>query len=88
VQKTAKIVLTALALLPLLFVFIHPGTNPGASTVQQKAELGRLPVMVLAAALLAVLPRLVALLHWQHADFKADASAKHPLLERNCVRLC
>jgi hypothetical protein len=88
VQKTAKIALTALALLPLLFVFIHPSTSPGATTLQQKAELGRLPIMVLAAALLAVLPRLVALMHWQHADFRAVASAKHPLLERNCVRLC
>ena len=87
-QKTAKIVVTALALLPLLFVFIHPSTSPGETTLQQKVDLGRLPAMVLAAALLVLLPRLVALLHWQHAELSADTSQKHPLLERNCVRLC
>lgn len=87
-RKTATIVFTALALLPFLFVFIHPSTSPGATTLQQKADIGRLPVMILAAALVVLLPRLVALLHWQHAEVSADASEKHPLLERNCVRLC
>ena len=88
VRKTATIVFTALALLPLLFVFIHPSASPGASTLVQKADVGRLPVIVLAAALLVLLPRLVGLRYWQHAEVSTDASPKHPLLERNCVRLC
>ncbi|MCI0347841.1 MAG: hypothetical protein L0Z53_00310 [Acidobacteriales bacterium] len=85
---TTKIVLTALALLPLLFVFVHPSTSPGATTLQQKADLIRLPVMVLAAAVLTFQPPLAALLHWQYADLNAINSPKHPLFDLTCVRLC
>jgi hypothetical protein len=85
---TTKIVLTALALLPLVFIFVHPSSSPGYSTLQHRVELIRLPVMALAAALLLVLSRLAALMHWQRCDLQAVASAKHPLLDLTCVRLC
>jgi hypothetical protein len=88
VRKSTKVVLTALALLPLLFIFVHPSSSPGYSTLQHRAELIRLPITMLVSAALAVLPVLVTLRHWQHADLTVSASAKHALLDLNCVRLC
>jgi hypothetical protein len=83
----AKVVLTALALVPLLFVFVHPSTSPGATTLQQRADIIRLPVLVFAAAALSLVPRLVALRYWQ-SELHVVNLAKHSLSDLTCVRLC
>jgi len=85
---TKKVVLTALALVPLLFVFVHPSTSPGATTLQQKVDIIRLPVIIMASMALCLLPRLVALLHLPHVDLHGVTLAKHPLFDLTCVRLC
>lgn len=88
VRKSTKVVLTALALLPLLFIFVHPSSSPGYSTLQHRVELIPLSATSLVSAALALLPVLIALRHWQHGDLALSGSAKHALLDLTCVRLC
>jgi len=88
VRMTRKILLIALALVPLLLIFVHPNTTPGETTLQHRAELSRLPMVNLASILLALLLLLVTVTDWHYARLHVKASVKRRLLDLTCVRLC
>jgi len=80
----AKMSFAVLAAVPLLLIFIYPGTNPGYGTPQAKAEIS-LPAMAIAIAITFCASHLTSL---SLVDFPIALFAGHDLLDLTCVRLC